>query len=410
MYDTIIIGAGLAGLTAASLCAKRGLKVAVIDKSKDPGGTCGIFKRKHVTFDQGSAMLYGFGEKGFNAHRFVMNCLEEPIDIIRHDLLYCVNFDGKRIHFYADIDRFTDELSSFFPSEKENIKRFYRDMNTIYRHVLIENPLYASADEISAAQGFKIVLRHPLSFARFLTFLNISAEKLLSRYFTDPEIFKFFDKLTSTYCYATVKEAPAVLAAIMFVDNHEGGSYYPAGSTLFLPGKLEKVIEENGGDMFPGKEVISILFNKGKPSGVKLNDSTKLYAKNIIYSGTVWNLYGKLIERPFASTKRICWAQRQIPTYPSVVMYAVVEKSVITQDTAPVEMLVGNPNEIDESEITVYILSLDDRTLCAEDEHTLVVIGPTFEKWDRLKREEYLELKKKNRHGFRKCLNGAFRE
>lgn len=179
MYDTIIIGAGLSGLTAASLCAKRGLKVAVIDKSQHPGGTCGSFKRKHVTFDQGSAMLYGFGEKGFNAHRFVMNCLEEPIDIIRHDLLYCVNFDGKRIHFYADIDRFTDELSSFFPSEKENIKRFYRDMNTIYRHVLIENPLYASADEISAAQGFKIVLRHPLSFARFLTFLNISAEKLL---------------------------------------------------------------------------------------------------------------------------------------------------------------------------------------------------------------------------------------
>ena len=36
-----------------------------------------------------------------------------------------------------------------------------------------------------------------------------------------------------------------MLAAIMFVDNHEGGSYYPAGSTLFLPGKLEKVIEEN---------------------------------------------------------------------------------------------------------------------------------------------------------------------
>ena len=89
----------------------------------------------------------------------------------------------------------------------------------------------------------------------------------------------------------------------MFVDNHEGGSYYPAGSTLFLPGKLEKVIEENGGDMFPGKEVVSILFNKGRPSGVKLNDESELYAKNIIYSGTVWNLYGKLIERPFASAK-----------------------------------------------------------------------------------------------------------
>ncbi len=408
MYDTIIIGAGLSGLTSASLLAKRGLKVAVIDRSQHPGGACGSFKRGHVTFDQGSAMLYGFGEKGFNAHRFVMNCLEEPLDIIRHDLLYCVNFDGKRIHFYADIDRFTDELSLVFPSEKDNIKRFYRDMNTIYRHVLIESPLYASADEISASQGFNIVLRHPISFMRFLSFLNISAEKLLKGYFKDPEIFKFFDKLTSTYCYATVKEAPAVLAAIMFVDNHEGGSYYPAGGSFFLPGKLEKVIEENGGDMFLKKWADSILFDKNKPCGVKLKDGTELYARDIIYSGTVWNLYGKLIRHPFASRKRIAWARKQIPTYPSVVMYAVVEKSVIPKDTAPVEMLVGNPDQIDESEITVYLLSLDDRTLCAEDEHTFVVIGPTFEKWDRLKREDYLELKKKEQERLTEVLERRF--
>ena len=139
-----------------------------------------------MTFDQGSAMLYGFGEKGFNAHRFVMNCLEEPIDIIRHDLLYCVNFDGKRIHFYADIDRFTDELSSFFPSEKENIKRFYRDMNTIYRHVLIENPLYASADEISTAQGFKIVLRHPPFLCPVSYFFKHQCRKTIMRLFYRP--------------------------------------------------------------------------------------------------------------------------------------------------------------------------------------------------------------------------------
>ena len=34
--------------------------------------------------------------------------------------------------------------------------------------------------------------------------------QLLEKYFKNPEIFKFFDKLTSTYCYATVEEAPAV--------------------------------------------------------------------------------------------------------------------------------------------------------------------------------------------------------
>ncbi|HOJ12754.1 MAG TPA: FAD-dependent oxidoreductase [Clostridiales bacterium] len=81
-YDVVIIGGGISGLTTGSLLAKRGLHVVVIDKNYNPGGSCGIFKRNDVVFDQGSAMLFGFGEQGFNTHRFVFNCLEEPINII----------------------------------------------------------------------------------------------------------------------------------------------------------------------------------------------------------------------------------------------------------------------------------------------------------------------------------------
>src|SRR5665647_2626844 len=131
-YDALVIGAGLSGLTAASLLAKRGLRVAVFEKTFNPGGSCGIFKRENITFDQGSSMLYGFGEKGFNPHRFVFNCLEEPIDMLQHDFLYCVNYMGKRIRFWPDVDRFAEELGEVFPTEKENIKRFYKDMYKLY--------------------------------------------------------------------------------------------------------------------------------------------------------------------------------------------------------------------------------------------------------------------------------------
>lgn len=394
-YDAIIIGGGLSGLTAASLLAKRQLKVAVIDKSYQPGGSCGIFRRNHVTFDQGSAMLYGFGDTGFNAHRFVFNCLEEPIDIIRHDLLYCVNFKGRRIKFWADIDQFVAELAGVFPNQKENIRRFYHDMLKMYQHVMVEVPTYSSADETDLKVALKSMIRHPVSYVQFLGYLNKSARSLLEKYFTDPEIFKFFDKLTSTYCYATVEEAPAVLAAVMFVNNHVGGSYYPAGSTLFLPGKLEKVIEENGGDMLLGKEVVSLIFEDGKPAGVKLDDGSELFAPDIIYSGTVWNLYGRLIDPAYSTRQRREWAQKQVPTYPSVVLYAVVDRNAIPEDTAPIEMLVGNPDKLDESEVTAYIMSIDDRTLCASDEHTVIAIGPTFESWDNLDRNAYLLRKKR---------------
>lgn len=380
-YEVIVIGAGIAGLTAAALLAKRGVKVAVIDKNYQPGGSCGAFKRDGILFDQGASMLFGFGDKGFNAHRFVFNCLEEPIDIIKHEFLYCVNFKGHRIKFWADIDRFTEELGAVFPSEKDQIKVFYRDLETMYRHVMMEHPSYATPDEMDPHQSLKNLVRHPVSNARFLSYMNRSARSLLEKYFSDPEIFKFYNKLTSTYCYTTLEESPAILAAVMFVDNHMGGSYYPAGSTVFLPGKLEKIIEENGGDMLMEEEVVKILFEKELPTGVELRSGGKISCENLIYSGTVWDMYGKLIDTSHTTDPWIQWAADQIPTYPSLVLYACVDKQVIPEDTLPVEMLAENPDQLDESEVTVYIPSIDDHTLCKEGGHVAIAIGPSFESW-----------------------------
>lgn len=392
-FDAIIIGGGLSGLTAGSLLAKSGLKVAVIEKSYNPGGSCGVFKRQGATFDIGAAMLFGFGEAGFNAHRFVFNCLEQPIEVVKHDLLYCMHFKGQVIRFGADIDDFAAQLGMVFPSEQANIRRFYRDMEKMYRDVMVANPTYTTPDETEARGALTSLIKHPLSYARFLGYLNKSARSLLAAYFSDPEIFKFFDKITSTYCYATLEEAPAVLAAVMFVDNHVGGSYYPAGSTIFLPGKLEQVIEENRGTMVLETEVIGIIFEGNRPVGVELSSGEKMFGRDLIYSGTVWNLYGKLIDRPNLNLARARWAARQVPTYPSVVLYAQVDKAVIPPDTQPVEMLVGNPDHLDESEVTIYISSLDDQTLCDASSHVVLAIGPSFENWQQGEEADYLARK-----------------
>jgi prolycopene isomerase len=407
-YDVIVIGGGLSGLTAASLLAKKGLQVGVIDKNFKPGGSCGIFKRNNVIFDQGAAMLFGFGEKGFNAHRLVFNYLEEPFKVIKHDLLYCLNFKGNRIKFWADIDRFVEELAKVFPSQKENIKTFYVDMLKIYQHVMVENPSYTTPDETDPREALKSMLKHPVSYIRFLSYLNKSAKSLLQKYFTDPEIFKFFDKLTSTYCYTSVEESPAILAAVMFVDNHFGGSYYPAGSTLFLPGKLEKVIEENGGDMLLEKEVVKILFRDNKPAGVKLEGGEEIFARNLIYSGTVWNLYGKMIDKAYTPEKTRKWAENQVATYPSSVLYAQVARTVIPDDTAPIEMLVGNPDFLDESEVTAYILSIDDKTLCDSGSQVVVAIGPSSEKWAPYATPEYKLQKEKEKERLLGVLEKRF--
>lgn len=132
-----------------------------------------------------------------------------------------------------------------FPTQKENLRLFYKDMGKLYLHVLIENPSYTTPNEMDPMLGAKGFFRHPIPYIRFLRFLKRPAKSLLQNYFDDPEILNFFDKMTSTYWYATVEEAPAIMAPIMFVDNHYGGSFYTSGSTLHLPGKLasEKLLK-----------------------------------------------------------------------------------------------------------------------------------------------------------------------
>lgn len=97
-----------------------------------------------------------------------------------------------------------------------------------------------------------------------------------------------------------------------------------------------------------------------------------------------------------------------MPTYPSVVFYSVVDRDVIPEDTLPVEMLVGNPDELDESEITAYIMSIDDRTLCAEDEHTVLAIGPSFRDWSTADSAEYKMMKEREAERLTNVLERRF--
>ncbi|MBQ8999355.1 MAG: FAD-dependent oxidoreductase [Clostridium sp.] len=411
-YDVIIIGSGISGLTAASLLAKRKLKVCVIEAQYKPGGSCGIFKRNDVVFEQGAAMIYGFNARGFSPHRFVFNALEESIDIIKHDELYAINFGEHRIVFHQDIDMFIEELAKVFPKEKENFKRFYKELSNQYMKIIAENPAFISPDAMKKEKGLKSLLKHPIEYIRFLGYMNKNTKSVLKKYFKDENVFNLFDKLTSTYCYTNVEETPAILSSVMFVDNHFGGSYYPAGSTLNLVGKLEKVIEENNGQMIYNTEVEEIIVEDNKATKVSLDNGKFISTNYIVNSGNVWNLYNKLLKNN-ASEEIKSWANSLEPAYPSVVLFALVKEEAIPKGTLPIEMLIGDKTKLDENEVTVYILSIDDKTLCKNGYHTIMAIGPTFKEWPKgfknnYNTDKYREMKKIEKNRLLEILEKRF--
>ena len=63
VYDAVVIGAGIGGLVAATQLALKGAKVALLEKYVIPGGSSGFFTKEGYTFDVGSSVMFGFGNK-----------------------------------------------------------------------------------------------------------------------------------------------------------------------------------------------------------------------------------------------------------------------------------------------------------------------------------------------------------
>jgi prolycopene isomerase len=380
-HDVIVIGAGLSGLTAAGLLAKSGLSVLVLERNYMPGGACGAFRRRGITFDMGAAMLFGFGERGFNPHRFVMNELEEPVEVVRHKALYRLNYGDQPIVFWPDRERFYRELDRAFPGHEKEIRGFYSYIVDLYENVIAADPVFIAPSEMRRADLAAQFRRHPVKQARTVALLFTSAGKLIRRFVRSPEVIKFFDKLTSTYCYTTMDETPAILAATMFVDNHTGGSYYPVGSPAALAGRMEKAVEKRGGTIRYETEVTEILFEDGRAAGVRTRDGAELRAGSVIFAGAIKNLYGRLLPRERTTAAERAKVAGLVMTWPSVVLYGVVRADVIPEGTLPVEMFVDNRDALDESEVTVYISSLEDPSLCPPGKHVFTMIGPSFASW-----------------------------
>ena len=389
-YDIIIVGAGLGALTAGALLAKRGIEVLIVEQHYLPGGACTSFKREDRIFDSGAALFFGFGTEGFHPERILMNALEEELEIIPREMFFRMNFEGKIINFYKDINKFVDELKRNFPNEKEELEAFYDYLMHFYDKNIRGYEMLTTPSEMTATEKLKMFFGNPARTMNMVKLLKKSAKDIMDPYIKSKRLVEFFDMLCSSYIYCTAEETPAIMALTTFTDNHIGGSYYIAGSAQRYSNTLEKSIEKNKGTIIYRSKVEKILFDENKATGVLLSDGSKIKADKIISGTTVWNLYNDLIPAEFLSEKKKDWVDSLDATYPAMILHAAVDKSVFPADTTPVEYYVSDSSEIDMGDITMYIPTFDDHTLAPENEHILTIFSPApNQSWPKPGEPEY---------------------
>ena len=62
MFDCIVIGSGLGGLTAGALCARAGFKVLVLERNHSFGGAAATYRHQGLTIEASLHEIDGFDE------------------------------------------------------------------------------------------------------------------------------------------------------------------------------------------------------------------------------------------------------------------------------------------------------------------------------------------------------------
>ncbi len=268
----IVIGAGIGGLTAGALLAKRGYEVTIFDRAIVPGGCASTFKRQGFTFDVGATQVAGLEPGGIH-HRIFSELEIELPPATPCDPACAVFLPGETtpINVWRDPARWQIERQQQFP-ESEPFWQFLQQLFQASWEFQSRDPILPPRNlwdlsQLVGALRLGTLITVPFTLATVgdaLKWFGLSGDNRLRT---------FLDLQLKLYSQVTAAETALLYAATALgVSQTPQGLYHLQGSMQVLSDRLVASLERDGGKLSMRHSVESILCDESGATGVTIRN------------------------------------------------------------------------------------------------------------------------------------------
>jgi C-3',4' desaturase CrtD len=291
----VIIGAGIGGLTAGALLAKRGYEVTIYDRAIVPGGCASTFKRRGFTFDVGATQVAGLEPGGIH-HR-----LFEELEIELPEATFCdpacaVFLPGETtpISVWRDRTKWQEERQKQFPGS-EPFWQLLHKLFTVSWQFQARNPVLPPRNLWDFGQLIAALRPNTLITVPF-TLMTVGDALKLYGLQEDRRLKTFLDLQLKLYSQVNAEETALLYAATaLAVSQAPQGLFHLQGSMQVLSDRLVAGLNKYGGKLKMRHSVTKIQTEGAKAVAVEVVDlkrgiTTTETAAQIVANVTVQNL------------------------------------------------------------------------------------------------------------------------
>jgi phytoene dehydrogenase-like protein len=286
VYDAVVIGSGLGGLSCAAAFARQGFKPLVIEKHKRAGGYATSFSRPGGFVFDVSLHSTTAGER--DGLRNLIGGFPEITDVefVAHPNLYRAVFPDHDFRVpQRDLRGYVDLLTARFPGEAEGIRGLFEDMVGIAGDI----------SRYSAAGGQVDMSRFPTEFPHLFANTARTWGQMVDARIADPKLKAIVSTQWGYYGLPPSKLA-ALYYAMPAVGYLEQGGYYPRGRSQDISGAFVRFIESKGGKVLLKTEVEKVLVEGDAAYGVRTKDGSVHRGKVIVANANPRDLFHSMLE------------------------------------------------------------------------------------------------------------------